>query len=382
MVGVGRGSQVELVDLCKAFAGRAALREVRLTIRGGELVSLLGPSGCGKTTTLRIIAGFEQPDSGAVLIDGKDIVHVAAARRGMGVVFQNYALFPHLSAWNNIAFGMKIAGRSRAEIARRVPELLELVGLGDSGQKHVHQLSGGQQQRIALARALAIEPRMLLLDEPLSALDAVVRVALRDEIRRIQSSLGMTTLYVTHDQEEALAISDRVVVMRQGEIEQVGSAEEIYARPASNFVAGFIGKMNQLAAMVSDAAAGIVRCGAHPLRVPAQETAHLANGSKVTVLVRPEVVTVTPGAAAAADIGNELPARVELITFLGSVRRIGCSTGAQPLVADVPAGAATSFRQGDEVRLGFPIEACQVLLGDSALAAGRGAIHPVAGRLM
>ena len=164
MVGVGRGSQVELVDLCKTFAGRAALREVRLTIRGGELVSLLGPSGCGKTTTLRIIAGFEQPDSGAVLIDGKDIVHVAAARRGMGVVFQNYALFPHLSAWNNIAFGMKIAGRSRAEIARRVPELLELVGLGDSGQKHVHQLSGGQQQRIALARALAIEPRMLLLD--------------------------------------------------------------------------------------------------------------------------------------------------------------------------------------------------------------------------
>jgi putative spermidine/putrescine transport system ATP-binding protein len=360
--------QVELVDLCKQFAGKTALENLRLSMRSGELVSLLGPSGCGKTTTLRIIAGFETPDSGAVLIGGQDIVATPPARRGMGVVFQHYALFPHLSAWNNIAFGMKIAGRSRADIARRVPELLELVGLGDSGSKHPHEMSGGQQQRIALVRALAIEPRMLLLDEPLSALDAVVRVALRDEIRRIQTSLGITALYVTHDQEEALAISDRVVVMRDGRIEQVGTAEDIYSRPASTFVAGFIGKMNQLRGRVVDSARGLVQCGSHLLRVPTEQTTKLTAGSDITVLVRPEAITVVSGPATlpdqASDNCNALVARVDLITFLGSVKRVGFDAAGHYVVADVPAGAAQVIRCGDSALLTFPVDVCRVLITD------------------
>jgi len=359
-------AHVELQDLHKSFAGKPAVRGLRLDIEQGELVSLLGPSGCGKTTTLRIIAGFETPDSGAVRMGGENILETAPHKRGMGVVFQNYALFPHLTAWNNIAFGMRMAARPAAEVRRRVPELLELVGLQDAGGKYPRQMSGGQQQRIALARALAIQPRMLLLDEPLSALDAVVRVGLRDEIRRIQTSLGVTTLYVTHDQEEALAISDRIVVMRDGRIEQVGTAEQIYAEPASRFVAGFIGKMNQLPGRVDDPRLGRVRCGAHDLRVPPAATAGLAAGAAVTLLVRPEAIAVgTPEAPPPAG-SNGLAATIEAVTFLGSARRLGLGAGGQRLVADVSTATAGPFRRGDAVSLAFPIEACRILDDDPA----------------
>ena len=302
------------------------------------------------------------PDSGAVLIDGQNILGVPSARRGMGVVFQNYALFPHLSGWNNIAFGMKIAGRSNSDIKRRVPELLELVGLGDAGNQYPHQMSGGQQQRIALARALAIEPRMLLLDEPLSALDAVVRVGLRDEIRRIQSKLGITTLYVTHDQEEALAISDRIVVMRNGKIEQIGNAEDIYSKPASSFVAGFIGKMNQIRGAVIDAAQGVVQCGRHRLRVPMEQSVELSNGRAVTVLVRPENIVVSPNASHKdrRAVGNQMIARAGLVTFLGSVKRVEFDAEGSYLIADIPASGET-VRRGDIALLSFPEDACQLL---------------------
>ena len=356
-------AHVELQDLHKSYAGKPAVRGFSLGIEQGEFVSLLGPSGCGKTTTLRIIAGFEVPDTGSVRVGAEDLLAVPPHRRGMGVVFQNYALFPHLTAASNIAFGMRISGRSNAEVNRRVPELLALVGLDDAGSKYPREMSGGQQQRIALARALAIEPRMLLLDEPLSALDAVVRVALRDEIRRIQMSLGVTTLYVTHDQEEALAISDRIVVMREGRIEQVGTAEDIYARPASRFVAGFIGKMNQIAGEVADPGQGRVRCGNHSLLVPPRALASFAAGTEVTVLVRPEAIDVEPAEAPAPAGVNQLRARIDAITFLGAIRRLGLDAGGQRMVADVST-AGGSFGRGDTVSLTFAPDACRILTGD------------------
>jgi putative spermidine/putrescine transport system ATP-binding protein len=356
-------AHVELEDLHKSYAGKIAVRGFSLGIEQGEFVSLLGPSGCGKTTTLRIIAGFEVPDSGAVRVGAEDLLAIPPHRRGMGVVFQNYALFPHLTAANNIAFGMRIAGRPSAEVRRRVLELLALVGLDDAGSKYPREMSGGQQQRIALARALAIEPRMLLLDEPLSALDAVVRVSLRDEIRRIQTTLGVTTLYVTHDQEEALAISDRIVVMREGRIEQVGTAEDIYARPASRFVAGFIGKMNQIAGEVAEPGRGHVRCGKHTLCVSPQALAGVGAGASVTVLVRPEAIGVESGEAPMPADANRLRARIEAITFLGAIRRLGLDADGQRMVADVST-ASGSFARGDAVSLTFAPEACRILTDD------------------
>ncbi len=361
-------ARVEVENLHKSFAGKPAVRGFDLSIEPGELVSLLGPSGCGKTTTLRIIAGFETPDLGAVRIGAENILETPPHRRGMGVVFQNYALFPHLTAGDNIAFGMRIAGRSAAEVRRRVPELLNLVGLQDAGPKNPRELSGGQQQRIALARALAIEPRMLLLDEPLSALDAVVRVTLRDEIQRIQTTLGVTTIYVTHDQEEALAISDRIVVMREGRIEQVGTAEVIYAQPASRFVAGFIGKMNLLPGRVDDPRLGRVRCGGHNLRVPPDTVAGLQTGSSVTILVRPEAITVAAPDAPPLSSGNFLNATVEAVTFLGSARRLGLDAGGQRLVADVSTASTALYRRGEAVSLAFPVAACRVLAEDRPAA--------------
>src|SRR5579875_4092346 len=226
-------------NLAKYFGSVTAVDHVSLEIERGEFLTLLGPSGCGKTTILRMIAGFEMPSEGRILLEDEDITNRPANKRPMGMVFQSYALFPHMTAEQNIAFGLTIKHTPRDGIQRRVAELLELVGLGDKGRSYPHQLSGGQQQRIALARALAVEPKVLLLDEPLSALDAKVRVSLRNEIRRIQQQLKMTAIYVTHDQEEALAISDRIAVMARGHIEQLGQPEEIYSNPQSVFAATF-----------------------------------------------------------------------------------------------------------------------------------------------
>lgn len=351
----------ELKGLTKTFGGRAAVRGFHLALERGELVSLLGPSGCGKTTTLRIVAGFETPDSGALVVDGQDLLALPAHRRGMGVVFQSYALFPHLTAWGNVAFGMKIARRPSTEVRRRVPELLELVGLADAGSRYPRALSGGQQQRVALARALAMEPRMLLLDEPLSALDAVVRVAIREEIRRIQSSLGVTTLYVTHDQEEALAISDRVAVMREGRIEQVGTPEVIYAEPASPFVAGFIGKMNQCVGVVEDPSRGRVRVGVHAIAVPTPALAGRLTGESVTILLRPEAIGVGLPPITGDAESNRLTGVVDAVTFLGSVRRITVQATGLRLVADVSVLTSGTLTRGTPVELTFPVAACRLL---------------------
>src|SRR3954468_17161852 len=237
---------LELQDLHRDFGTVKALNGIDISLGEGEFLSLLGPSGCGKTTALRLVAGFDRPDQGRIVVEGKDMTSVPPNKRDMGMVFQAYSLFPNMTARQNVEFGLRIRGRDKSDRSKRVDDLLELVGLDHAGDRYPHQLSGGMQQRVALARALAIEPRVLLLDEPLSALDAKVRVQLREEIRRIQLELGITTLYVTHDQEEALAISDHIAVMYGGVIEQMGTPSEMYTAPATPFVAEFIGTTNRL----------------------------------------------------------------------------------------------------------------------------------------
>src|SRR6516162_1966705 len=249
---------LELTDVRKAFAQSAAVDNFNLSVKRGEFVSFLGPSGCGKTTTLRMVAGFEEPTSGAIRIDGREMVGLRPNQRNIGMVFQSYALFPNMTVSENVAFALKIARRPQEEIKTRVGEMLEMIKLPQLGDRYPYQLSGGQQQRVALARALAGRPQLLLLDEPLSALDAKIRASLRAEIRDLQRKLGITTIYVTHDQEEALAMSDRIVVMSEGRIEQLGTPFEIYNRPKTRFVASFVGTLNVLRGEVVDPATGTI----------------------------------------------------------------------------------------------------------------------------
>jgi len=298
------GSTVELHDLVRDFGGGAGLSGFDLAAAPGELIALLGPSGCGKTTALRALAGLERVDSGSILIDGRDVTDEPTNRRDLGMVFQSYSLFPHLTSGQNVEFGLRMRRVAPAERRRRAAAALELVGLDHHAGRYAHQLSGGQQQRVALARALVTEPRVLLLDEPLSALDAKVRVQLRDEIRRIQTELGITTFFVTHDQEEALAVADRVAVMRAGRIEQIGTPEELYHRPATAFVAEFVGLTNRVDGTVA----------AGRLRVLGQEVplASDAPDGPVTAYLRPEDVVLAP---------DGLPAVVLTTSFLGALRR-------------------------------------------------------------
>ncbi|MBL8129578.1 MAG: ABC transporter ATP-binding protein, partial [Chloroflexia bacterium] len=235
------GATLQVRSLTKTFGDAIAVDDVSLDIAAGAFVSLLGPSGCGKTTTLRVIAGLERADSGRILIDGRDISHVPPQRRKIGMVFQQYALFPNLTASENVAFALRVAREPNAAVAARVRELLELVHLEEAANRYPHQLSGGMQQRVALARALAVEPPLLLLDEPLSALDAAIRDELRAELRRLQRQLNLTVVYVTHDQAEAMALSDQIVVMEKGRVSQIGTPQDLYDRPATRFTAGFVG---------------------------------------------------------------------------------------------------------------------------------------------
>ncbi len=296
---------LDLRHIRKAFDNFVALNDINLQIEKGEFVCFLGPSGCGKTTLLRIIAGLEVQTSGEVFQAGRDISRLPPAQRDYGIVFQSYALFPNLSVADNVAYGLVNRKTSRAEIRARVTELVKLVGLPGSEGKYPSQLSGGQQQRIALARALATRPGLLLLDEPLSALDALERVRLRQEIRALQQTLGVTTIMVTHDQEEALSVADRIVVMNQGVIEQVGTPMDIYREPASPFVADFVGKVNALPGRISG---GLLHCGA--LQLP-----HRGADGEVKVYLRPEDVLARPIAPGDAHV---FEANIEKIEFLGS----------------------------------------------------------------
>ncbi|WP_157735567.1 ABC transporter ATP-binding protein [Pseudofrankia inefficax] len=305
-------------DLRRSYGAVRALDGLSLTISPGELVALLGPSGCGKTTALRALAGFERPDSGEIVVGGTDVTGVPANKRGMGMVFQAYSLFPNLTALDNVAFGLRLRRMPARKRRARAGELLELVGLGAQAGQYQHQLSGGQQQRVALARALAIEPRVLLLDEPLSALDAQVRAQLRDEIRSLQTRLGITTLFVTHDQEEALSMADRVGVMRSGQLEQLAAPEIVYAWPETPFVAEFVGTVNRLPGTLTDG--GTVEVTGQ--RLPVLEVGSQNLAGDVDVLVRPEAVVVTAVSDGAAGDGRGSLGRVVQRSFRGAITRV------------------------------------------------------------
>jgi len=347
---------LDLFGVQKTYGNVHAVRDFSLSVLQGEFVSLLGPSGCGKTTTLRMIAGFEAPDAGRILLDGSDLTDVPPNKRGAGMVFQAYALFPNLSVRGNIAFGLEIARYGKAEIGTAVSELLKLVRLEGVEDRYPNQLSGGQQQRVALARALALKPRLLLLDEPLSALDAKVRVSLRAEIRRIQSELGITTIYVTHDQEEALSISDRVVVMREGRIEQDASPREIYREPASRFVAEFIGTANQFEGTALDEAS--VRTPGFTLSAAIPEE---LIGKPVVVLVRPENIRLLNQVPPGESAENLIRGRIDSISFMGPVTRVSVASNGMRLMCDIGAGQPGRIEFNEEVALSFPAEACQVM---------------------
>ncbi|MGH2467531.1 MAG: ABC transporter ATP-binding protein [Candidatus Limnocylindrales bacterium] len=365
-------ARLELHDITKRFGDQAAVEGFELAVNDGELVTFLGPSGCGKTTTLRVTAGFEQPDRGSVVVDGRDVTRLPANRRGMGMVFQGYALFPNLTARDNIDYGLRVRRQPGPERGRRVTEMLELFALGHVADHYPYQLSGGQQQRVAFARAVAIQPSVLLLDEPLSAVDAKVREELRTEIRRMQQRLGITAILVTHDQAEALSISDRVVVMSHGHIAEVGTPGQIYAEPRSEFTASFIGAMNRLRVRVVAPAEGIVERAGQRFTVAG--AAELAAGSEALMLVRPEALQPIEGTE--ADGVPTLQGQVAVQTFLGSTTRLlvregdpataeasASVHGEELLAVDVPSAAAPRWPSGSRIRVSVPNGLARVIPG-------------------
>jgi putative spermidine/putrescine transport system ATP-binding protein len=338
----------------KEFGGNAAVEDFNLSVEAGEFVSFLGPSGCGKTTTLRMIAGFEQPTSGRIRLNGADITYARPNQRNVGMVFQSYALFPNMTVAQNVGFGLKLKKIDKSAIRSKVEELLGLIHMDDKGQNYPHELSGGQQQRVALARALAISPQVLLLDEPLSALDAKIRDELRNEIKRIQRQLSITTIYVTHDQEEAMALSDRVVVMSKGVMEQVGPPFQIYNFPETAFVASFVGKLNRIDGNVVDSGLGTVRSGVVSLRTTSEFQA--PSGAAVTLMVRPEELELGESEE------NQVQGVVESINFLGAIVRVRLDTPTGQLTADLFNERLLKLPEvGDTVTMSFPAHACWVM---------------------
>ena len=344
-------ASVTLQSVSKHFGKSPAVREVSFEIAEGELVVILGASGCGKTTTLRMIAGFVEPSAGRVLIGGEDVTRVPPRLRNIGMVFQNYALFPNMSVAGNIAFGLRQRRVEAKVAARRVTELLELVRLPGRGDDPIDTLSGGQQQRVALARALATSPRVLLMDEPLSALDLKLREAMRDEIQRIQRELRITTLLVTHDQQEAMSLADRIILMGPGDIQQIGPPGELYARPATKFVAEFIGKNNLLRGRLIEQANGVVQA-----RLPdgaivrARASRPMVTGSDVHIMVRPEASRLEPGAP--ADV-NACRGVVERCRFLGNVTHVFVRAPWDQVLLVELAGHAPAVRAGEGVTVAW-----------------------------
>lgn len=349
---------LELTNVRKEFSAFTAVEDFNLKVERGEFVSFLGPSGCGKTTTLRMIAGFEKPTSGSITVDGKDITNVPANRRNVGMVFQSYALFPNLSVANNIGFGLKVKGEPASLIKQRVEEMLGIIHMEEFANRYPHQLSGGQQQRVALARAIAIRPQVLLMDEPLSALDAKIRIALRQEIRAIQRQLGITTIYVTHDQEEALSISDRIVVMSRGRMEQVGTPLDIYNTPETRFVASFVGTLNLLDAKVVDPRAGRIKIDDQEIEI-GQQLLGAQVGKDVSVAIRPEAISIN---GKSGGLGNHLNGAVEDVSFLGSVVRVRVKLEEQHINFDTFNNPNLKPPEiGQPVSLNFMPEACMVV---------------------
>jgi putative spermidine/putrescine transport system ATP-binding protein len=347
---------LEIKNLEKSFGANRVVKDFSLDIEKGEFVSLLGPSGCGKTTVLRMVAGFETPTAGSIRIDGQDVLGLKTSQRNIGMMFQAYALFPNLTVAQNVGFGLRVAKMNVAEASKRIKEMLGLIGLSELGERYPFQLSGGQQQRVALARALAVRPRVLLLDEPLSALDAKIRVSLREEMRTIQRQLGITAIFVTHDQEEALSISDRVVVMHQGVADQIGTPFEIYNRPATRFVAQFVGTLSILNATVSDARKGAVTLEGITIEgLPLKPS--ISKGAKVSLAIRPEAVSLGVGKN---DVN--LSGQITDVDFLGSVIRIKLGVGDQTISLDTFNDPSTPPpRIGETARVNFDRESLMVL---------------------
>ena len=358
------GPYLGIVSLSKRFGAFTALADVSLEVHEGEFVCFLGPSGCGKTTLLRAIAGLDIQSSGRIFQAGVEISELPPSRRDFGIVFQSYALFPNLTVARNVGYGLESLRWRRAAIAERVRELLDLVGLPEQGEKYPAQLSGGQQQRVALARALATSPGLLLLDEPLSALDARVRARLRQEVKALQRRLGVTTIMVTHDQEEALTMADRIVVMNHGCIEQVGTPETIYREPATAFVADFVGSMNFIPGRAVDGAVVAAGLALHCDLAPAGEAVRA--GAGLTVAIRPEDLILGEDAASAT---NRCRARIHSTEFLGSFQRVGLTVGegseAVHLLADVSVNRARrlDLAPGQEHELALPAERIRVYPG-------------------
>src|SRR6266536_2260667 len=361
--------EVTLVDLVKRFGDVAAVDGINLEMPSGEFFSMLGPSGCGKTTTLRMIAGFERPTEGRILLDGEDMAYTPPHKRNVNTVFQSYALFPHLNVADNVGFGLRRQKAPKHEIRQRVAETLELVQLTGFEKRKPAQMSGGQQQRVALARALVLKPSVLLLDEPLGALDAKLRKALQLELKALQETIGITFVHVTHDQEEALALSDRLAVMRGGRVEQVGTPAEVYQEPASTYVADFLGVANLMPAH-ADGSAGEGRCRVRlgEFAVAAGQGETGARG-QVNVVIRPERVRLEPHGSVVA---NRMRGRVERLVYLGPVTqlivRLAHGEAVQAVVQN--GGEALPWRQGTPVAAHLPADALRVLRGDGSAGDG------------
>lgn len=354
-------ANVELVNVRKEYAGVEAVRRLNVLVEQGEFFSLLGPSGCGKSTTLRMIAGFVQPSEGDIFIEGQNITDFPPERRNIGIVFQNYAIFPHMNVFNNIAYGLKMRKVKKAEIERRVESALATVGLAGYGGRYQRELSGGEQQRVALARVLVIEPRILLLDEPLSALDKKLREEMKFWIKGLQQRLGITTVYVTHDQNEALTMSDRVAVMNKGSIEQIGSPREIYEQPASRFVTDFIGESNILEGQVVGDADGLVELSFADQRVTAPKTRDVAVGDRVSFVVRPENVVLS--APTNGRRLNSVAGALKSAIYQGAILRYEIEVGGQVIVAEVQNTPDTpSYAVPQPLVVGWPIETTALLV--------------------
>jgi iron(III) transport system ATP-binding protein len=359
----GKSSGVSLRDITKIFPtpeGRGettAVNHINLDVADGELVTLLGPSGCGKTTTLRMISGFEYPSAGQIFIGGKDVAKTPPNKRGISMVFQSYALFPHMSIWENIAYGLKVQRLSKNEVIARTNKAVELMQLAGMERRFPNQLSGGQQQRVALARAIVIEPMVLLFDEPLSNLDAKLRVHMRDELRSLQKRLGITSLYVTHDQAEAMAISDRVVIMKDGDLMQIGTPKEIYEYPANKFVANFIGTANFISGTYEgkDGNAAVVRIGSQVFRIPNPGSVPIEAGGNCCLAFRPESVKISKEAGG-------IPGRVKRVTFFGPNIEYELDSSGTTLIIEVyNPQLFASYAEGENVNAILESECVRVL---------------------
>jgi len=354
-------ARVELIDVSKRYGPVEAVSRVSLQIEEGEFFSLLGPSGCGKTTSLRIIAGFIYPSTGSILIGGQDVTTLPPEKRDVGIVFQNYAIFPHMNVYDNIAFGLRMRKRSREEIDRRVRSALEQVGLTGYERRYQREMSGGEQQRVALARVLVTEPRILLLDEPLSALDKKLREEMKYWIKDLQRQLRITTIYVTHDQGEALTMSDRIAVMKAGRVEQVGSPREIYERPQTRFVTDFIGQSNILPARVLAVGQRQARLALDGFEVRAPARAEIGPGQHVSLVIRPEHVLM--GAEAERQDLNRVRARVSKETYQGSLIRYELAVGQYALIAESQNTLQQEvFPLGAEVTVGWHPDSSAILV--------------------